>query len=108
MPRPLMFTIALTMATGAAHASSDEAWEAFRAEVEQACTALAEVPEGGELTVEVNPFGSESYGVALVSVTVPGMEDDAPAAAADRMVCIFDKQTKAAEITGPFTPVDPA
>lgn len=84
---------------GVSFASSDEAWEEFRAEVETACTAL--VPdEGGETVIEVNPFGSESYGAALLITTLPD-------GAADRYVCIYDKEAKTAEITAPFLPPEP-
>ena len=72
-----------------AFASSDDAWEEFRAEVHTACAALAE-----GAVVEVNPFGSERFGAAIVTV--------AAGTGVERMVCIFDKQAKTAEITGPF------
>lgn len=81
---------------GTAMASSDEAWEEFRAEVEAACTALI-ADEGGETVIEVNPFGSESYGAALLITTFPD-------GGADRYVCIYDKQAKSAEMTAPFLP----
>lgn len=76
-------------------ASSDEAWNAFREEVRQSCAALA--PTGGETMIEVNPFGSDSYGAALIVHTV---NDDL----ADRYVCIYDKASKKAELSAPFTP----
>ncbi|TRW95772.1 hypothetical protein FNJ84_15455 [Paracoccus sp. M683] len=85
-------------ATAPAFASSEEAWETFRAEVEAACTALA--PETGETVIEVNPFGSESYGAALLITTLPD-------GGADRYVCIYDKQAKTAELTAPFAPPAP-
>ncbi len=76
-------------------ASSDEEWARFRAQVQEACTALA--PSDGETVIEVNPFGSERYGAALIIHTI---DDDL----ADRYICIYDKQTKEAELTAPFTP----
>lgn len=79
-------------------ADSEAAWDAFRAEVEAACRALVEGP--GEVAVEVNPFGSEHYGVALVTL--------ASAAGTDRMACVLDKATGAAELTAPFLPAPPA
>ena len=42
--------------------------------------ALADVPEGATASYAVNPFGSESYGAALVTVTLRD-------GSADRMVC---------------------
>ena len=89
--------IALTASP--ALASSEDAWQEFRADVEAACTELAAatVPEGGETVIEVNPFGSESYGVALIVQTT---SDEF----ADRYICVYDKQTKKAELSAPFTP----
>lgn len=81
---------------GVAAASTGEAWEEFRAQVADACAALVQPPEAVPVQVEVNPFGSESYGAALVTV---GHE-----AGEDRMICIFDKRTGAAELTAPFDP----
>jgi len=76
-------------------AASDAAWDEFRAEVEKTCTALA--PTEGETAIEVNPFGSENYGAALLITTLPD-------GGADRYVCIYDKKAKTAELTAPFTP----
>lgn len=70
--------------------SSDEAWDAFRTAVAQSCRVLVEAPASASVAVEVNPFGSESYGAALVT------------AGSDRMVCIYDKAAGTAELTAPF------
>lgn len=78
-------------------ASSDEAWDTFRTDVETACTALA--PTSGETAIEVNPFGSESYGAALVVTTY---EDES----VDRFICIYDKHAKTAQMTAAFTPAE--
>lgn len=85
----------IALAASPALASSDEAWTQFRADVEKACTALA--PTEGETAIEINPFGSEHYGAALLITTLPD-------GGADRYVCIYDKQAKTAELTAPFTP----
>lgn len=78
---------------GAAKASDDAAWAEFRSKVEEACRAqLGEVE--GEAQILVNPFGSESYGAAVVSV--------ASTSGTDRMICIFDKASGIAELTAPF------
>lgn len=95
--RRLCITMAALAAPAIAMASSDDAWEAFRAEVDGACRELIEAPDNAQVAVEVNPFGSESYGAALVRVIIDGAED--------RMICIFDKQSKDAELTGAFLPV---
>lgn len=90
--RPIILALSGLLFAGAAMASSDEAWEEFRAEVKESCAALAD----DNAQIEVNPFGSESYGIAMITVDY---DDDKQ----ERMVCIFDKQSKEAEITGPFT-----
>lgn len=95
---PVFASLAVIAATPAL-ASSDAAWEEFRAEVETACKALAEVPEGGKLLIEVSPQGSESYGTALVTV---GLKDGG----ADRMICVMDKKSRKAEIAAPFLPTE--
>ncbi|MEI4471559.1 hypothetical protein [Frigidibacter sp. MR17.24] len=79
---------------GPAAASSDDAWQAFRQQVADSCAAL--VTDPGEVTTEVAPFGSESYGAAIVTL--------ASAAGTDRMICILDKATGTAELTGPLPP----
>ena len=76
-------------------ASSDDAWATFRTDVQAACAQMTDVPEGASASYAVNPFGSESYGAALVTVTLKD-------GTADRMVCIYDKQNKTAEMTAPF------
>lgn len=76
-----------------AHASSDDAWSEFRAEVGKACVAAAKgLIENGKALVD--PFGSESYGLAVVSGKAVG------AKAAISAICVFDKKTKKAEIGG--------
>lgn len=94
--RTLLALPAFALIAGPALASSDAGWDEFRDEVEKTCAAL--VTDPGEVAVEVNPFGSASYGAALVTLTTPQ--------GSDRMICIFDKQTKAAELTAPFPPTE--
>lgn len=84
---PLLATPAL--------ASSDDAWDTFRTDVQAACAQITDVPKGASASYAVNPFGSESYGAALVTVTLKD-------GTADRMVCIYNKQNKTAEMTAPF------
>ncbi|WP_117190588.1 hypothetical protein [Rhizobium terrae] len=86
---------ALLAASGftVAHASSDDAWSGFRAEVSKACIAAAKglIQNGKAL---VDPFGSENYGLAVVSGRAAG------AKATVSTICVFDKKTKKAEIGG--------
>lgn len=95
---PIPAAIAALAAAGPAAASSDDAWQTFRDQVAAACTALARPLAGGaEMTVEVDPFGSESHGVAIVTLVRPDGRE--------RMICITDKTPEgtgaAAELTAP-------
>jgi hypothetical protein len=75
-------------------ASSDDAWEAFRKDVTDKCLAAAT-----DLFIEpaatVDPFGSSSYGMALIRGKAKGAETTEIAA-----ICVYDKKTKAVEIGG--------
>ncbi|MBA4489851.1 hypothetical protein [Paracoccus sp. S1E-3] len=75
--------------------SSEDAWAEFRTAVEAECGKLVDAPADATTEMEVNPFGSESYGAALVTVTLAD-------GSADRMICVYDKQAKTAELTAPF------
>lgn len=86
------------LVAGPAAASSEEAWAEFRSDVETSCRALLDTP--GTPSVRVNPFGSDRFGLALITVT---LEDGT----ADLYGCIYDKQAKTAELTAPF-PAEPA
>jgi hypothetical protein len=83
----------LALAASPALASSGDAWEEFREDVRAACLALVQVQ--GTVTIEVNPFGTESYGVALVTVKADWGED--------RMACVFDKVSGKAELSASFS-----
>lgn len=78
-----------------ASASSDEAWGAFRDEVNKACrTLVGPPPKNAKVTVYVDPFGTESYGAALVTISTGKKKS--------QMICIYNKQSKKAELTGAF------
>lgn len=97
--RPFILAAVLAaLAGGSALATSDDAWEAFRKDVESACLAAAE-PLFENPVARVDPFGSESYGLALVTGKARGADVDIAA------ICVFDKQSKAVEIGGEL-PVD--
>ena len=85
--------LAVTLATiGGASAASGDAWAEFAAEVEQGCLAATE-GVFAEANAVVDPFGSESYGLAIVSGTFPS-------GGSASILCVFNKQTKAVEIGG--------
>ena len=82
----------IALCASPALASSDAAWAQFRIDVGTACLALVTGP--GTATIEVNGFGSASYGVALVTLRSGAVNE--------RMVCIYDKALKTAELSAPF------
>ena len=87
---------ALVLAVGfaaPASAASDDAWEQFRADVEAACLKAAE-PMVETAKATVDPFGSESYGLALVNGKAKGAEADVS------LICVYDKKTKTVEVGG--------
>jgi hypothetical protein len=73
-------------------ASSEDAWKEFRANVQKGC----ETAVGDRLvkpTYTVDPFGTDSYGVAIARG--PSKYDKAPHV----IVCVFDKKTLKTEAT---------
>lgn len=93
-PRLALASVLLSLPTGyAALASSDDAWEEFAKDVAAKCTALVE----GRIEqpkVVVDPFGTESYGVALLTGKAAGAD------AIVSSICVYDKNTQTAEIGG--------
>lgn len=87
--------LALSLAVPAAHASSPDAWEEFRADVEKSC--LASLPEAvGTPNVFVEPTGTESYGIAAIEGLSPESKS------LITYVCIYDKQKQTVEISPPI------
>lgn len=83
--------IATMLCASAAFASSDGAWAEFEQKVRTSCTAVA----NGALTnpsVAVDPFGTESYGVAVLTGKPKG------AKTAVSYLCVMDKKTGKAEL----------
>jgi hypothetical protein len=83
---------ALVAAATPLFASSEDAWKEFRADVLKGCEAAV----GDSLvkpTYTVDPFGTETYGVALARG--PSKYDKA----SHVIVCVFDKKTKKTEAT---------
>ncbi len=74
-------------------AASDEAWKAFQDEVRNACLeAAGESLDGAKALVD--PFGSETFGLALVGGKSKWSDDRLG------MICVFNKQTKTVELSG--------
>ena len=87
--------LTLSLAAPLAHASSPDAWEEFRADVEKSC--LASLPEAlGTPSVFVEPTGTESFGIAAVEGLSPESKSQIT------YVCIYDKQKKTVEVSPPI------
>jgi hypothetical protein len=88
--RLCVFAIILT-AAAAARASSGDAWQEFAAEVEGKCKEAARSSVEFPHAV-VDPFGSEHYGIALVTGKPKGANGFVS------YFCIYDKLTKTVEL----------
>ncbi|MEH6689992.1 MAG: hypothetical protein V7774_02270 [Pseudorhizobium pelagicum] len=86
-----LLAAALALCAGTAEASSDDAWAAFAQTVETKCLAAAKDMLDAPRAV-VDPFGSESYGLAIVTGTAKGTTTEVS------HICVMDKQTEAAEL----------
>lgn len=87
MLKPLAVLALIFGTTLAATASSGDAWAEFAAEVEASCRA-ASIDIIADPTIVVDPFGSENYGLAIVSGETASL------------VCVFDKHSRSVEIGG--------
>jgi hypothetical protein len=87
----------LTVGVVSARASSDAAWKDFAADVESRCrTEISKVLRNPK--IDVDPFGSPSYGVAIGrGMAIGGKSKKA-------IVCIYDKKSKTVEIGGELRP----
>lgn len=76
-----------------ARAATEAEWQAFRADVEAKCLVAA---EGlfETATAIVDPFGSQTYGMALIRGKARGADVNIMA------ICVYDKVTQVAEIGG--------
>lgn len=80
----------------AAQAASGDAWEEFQQEVDLACREAAKgviTPE----VVQVDPYGSESYGFAVL------VGPEVGSSALKLVACAYDKASQKAEVSGAFT-----
>lgn len=85
--------LALSLA-GSASASSDDAWAAFQKEVATRCKAAATKDSGVKTwAVSVSQFGSQSFGMAILTGKAQG---GVPV----KYACAMNKKTKAVEVAG--------
>lgn len=72
----------------AAVAADEVAWDKFRDSVASACTHAAQATLG-ETVASVDPYGTDSYGLAIVrSVPSPDLA----------MICVYNKTTGVVEL----------
>ena len=91
----LVAMLALMPIAQNAQASSPDAWEEFQQNVEKSCLRAAE----GMISVkriQVDPYGSETYGFAVLFGTEIGTETEV------LIACAYDKAAETAEISSPF------
>lgn len=92
MPRRISLCLAIVLAATPALSSSPDAWQEFAEDVKQKCLEATKdtIVEAG---VAVDPFGSESFGLAIVSGFAKGVDEKIPVS----RICVYDKQTQAVE-----------
>ena len=84
-------TVALVLAAGSASAASGEAWDDFARTVEEKCIAAAtDVIEKARAVVD--PFGSERFGLAIVTGKAKGADITIS------HICVMDKQGGTVEL----------
>jgi hypothetical protein len=90
--RLIMTALAALLATSlSAAASSDDAWAEFAETVRTQClTAAAPMLEAAESVVD--PFGSENFGLAILTGMAKGGD------ASVSYICVMDKQTGSVEL----------
>jgi len=85
------------MLWGCAQASTDKAWDTFRADVASRCERAA-ADQLDDIQISVDPFGSAHYGLALLNGTEHGAD------VSRSLICVYDKQEKTVELGTPFEP----
>lgn len=89
----LVFTIGSSVIFPA-FASSDDAWKIMRQKVLTGCIEKANAMNLGKVNVSVDPFGTQSYGTAII------IKRGASRQAKLAFVCVMDKKTGLVEISG--------
>ncbi|OHV76049.1 hypothetical protein [Rhizobium sp. LCM 4573] len=91
MKTALPLSLLILVSAQTANASSGEAWAEFEKTVEEKCLAAASgMIENPEAVVD--PFGSERFGLAIVTGKAVGAD------ARISHICVMDKQTQAVEL----------
>lgn len=92
MLKKISLAILLSSFSFSSSASSPDAWEAFRVKVKANCEA--KIKKHLDInTLDIDPYGSESYGVAIATGTIKGERG------IFSQVCIFNKVTEKIELS---------
>jgi hypothetical protein len=75
-------------------ASSGDAWQAMRDKLRTGCLSKATAMGLGRIAININPFGSQSYGIAVLTKRGGDRKQNVA------YVCVMDKKTGAFEIGG--------
>lgn len=89
--------VAIIALPSGAFASSGDAWDAMRKDVSAKCIKAAGASMEKPKAV-VDPFGSERFGLALVSGKPKGAKGTIS------QICVYDKQAKTVELGSELTP----
>lgn len=84
---------------GIARASSDAAYAAAKADVSKTCATLAK-SRFSDPIVLVDAFGSASYGIAQIYGRPQSPKGGSQLPGLSSAVCVYDKKTKKAELSG--------
>ena len=88
--------VVLLLPAGTALAASSDAWQEFAATVQAKClTAAKSVIEAPQAIVD--PYGSERYGLAIVTGKAKGADTTIS------HICVMDKETQTAELGSELT-----
>jgi hypothetical protein len=94
---PVLALTFLMILTAGARASTPDAWEEFRGDVRSKCLERLTAQDTAALKdIRVAPFGSESFGFALMTVIDKQTNEE------KSVVCAYGKAGKTAEISEPF------
>jgi hypothetical protein len=77
-----------------ASASSGDAWQAMQDKLRTGCLSEATAMGLGKIEINVDPFGSQSYGIAVLTKRGAGRKQNVA------YVCVMDKKKGTFEIGG--------
>jgi hypothetical protein len=96
---PSLCALAVVWSTSLALASSDAANATLKSDVSKACTTLSK-SRFADPIVLVDAFGSASYGIAQIYGRPQSPKGLAQLPGLSTAICVFDKKTKKAELSG--------